>query len=51
MPQRVEPMSEVVFRGPKPRGRPYLLADGNGIGYSDAPVELSKLRGASQSSR
>ena len=31
MPKRVEPKSEVVFRVAKPRERPYLLADGNGL--------------------
>ncbi|CAE6774378.1 Arm DNA-binding domain-containing protein [Paraburkholderia nemoris] len=32
MPKRVEPKSEVVFRVAKPRERPYLLTDGNGLG-------------------
>ncbi|MGF6777676.1 integrase arm-type DNA-binding domain-containing protein [Paraburkholderia sp. GAS334] len=31
MPKRVEPKSEVVFRVAKPRERPYLLTDGNGL--------------------
>ncbi|KWF32672.1 integrase [Burkholderia diffusa] len=31
MPKRAEPKSEVVFRVAKPRERPYLLADGNGL--------------------
>ena len=31
MPTRVEPNSEVVFRVAKPRERPHLLADGNGL--------------------
>jgi len=31
MPKRVEPKSEVAFRVAKPRERPYLLADGNGL--------------------
>jgi integrase len=31
MPKRVDPKSEVVFRVAKPRERPYLLADGNGL--------------------
>jgi len=31
MPKRVDPKSEVVFRVAKPRERPYLLTDGNGL--------------------
>ncbi|MGV2291404.1 Arm DNA-binding domain-containing protein [Trinickia sp. YCB016] len=31
MPTRVEPKSEVVFRVAKPRERPYLITDGNGL--------------------
>ncbi|MFL9986135.1 Arm DNA-binding domain-containing protein [Paraburkholderia sediminicola] len=31
MPKRIEPKSEVVFRVAKPRERPYLFADGNGL--------------------
>ncbi|TKC90073.1 DUF4102 domain-containing protein [Trinickia terrae] len=31
MPKRVAPKSEVVFRVAKPRERPHLLADGNGL--------------------
>ncbi|WP_240162889.1 integrase arm-type DNA-binding domain-containing protein [Paraburkholderia sp. Cy-641] len=31
MPKHAEPKSEVVFRVAKPRERPYLLSDGNGL--------------------
>ncbi len=31
MPKQAEPKSEVVFRVAKPRERPYLLTDGNGL--------------------
>jgi hypothetical protein len=31
MSKRVDPKSEVVFRVAKPRERPYLLTDGNGL--------------------